>query len=42
MHVTSQTDVVKRCCVEGRGLMRTVADGWMGGLDDPVDLFQPL
>ena len=41
MHVTSQTDVVKRCCVEGRGLMRTIGDGRMVGLDDPVGLFQP-
>ena len=27
-------------CVEGRGLMRTVGDGWMVGLGDPVGLFQ--
>ena len=30
-----------RCCVEGHGLMRTVGDGWMVGLDDLVGLFQP-
>ena len=29
------------CCVEGHGLMRTVGDGGMVGLDDPVGLFQP-
>jgi len=28
-------------CVEGHGLMRTIGDGWMDGLDDPVGLFQP-
>ena len=28
-------------CVEGRGLVRTVGDGWMFGLGDPVGLFQP-
>ena len=30
------------CCVEGRGLVRTIGDGWMVGLDDLVGLFQPL
>ena len=29
-------------CVEGHGLMRTIDDGGMVGLDDPVGLFQPL
>ena len=28
-------------CVEGHGLMRTIGDGWMVGLGDPVGLFQP-
>ena len=28
-------------CVEGHDLVRTVGDGWMVGLDDPVGLFQP-
>ena len=28
-------------CVEGHGLMRTVGDGWMVGLGDPVGLFKP-
>ena len=27
--------------VEGPGLVRTVGDGWMVGLGDPVGLFQP-
>ena len=27
-------------CVEGHGLMRTIGDGWMVGLDNPVGLFQ--
>jgi len=26
---------------EGHGLMRTIGDGWMVGLGDPVGLFQP-
>jgi len=30
-----------RRCVEGHGLMRTIGDGWMVGLGDPVGLFQP-
>ena len=30
------------CCVEGHGLVRTIGDGWMVGLGDPVGLFQPL
>ena len=30
-----------RCCVEGHGLARTIGDGQMVGLDDPVGLFQP-
>ena len=30
-----------RCCVEGRGLARTIGEGQMVGLDDPVGLFQP-
>ena len=29
------------CCVEGHGLARTIGDGRMAGLDDPVGLFQP-
>ena len=29
------------CCVEGRGLARTIGEGRMVGLDDPVALFQP-
>ena len=29
------------CCVEGHSLVRTIGDGWMVGLDDPVGLFQP-
>ena len=29
------------CCVEGHGLERTIGDGRMVGLDDPVGLFQP-
>ena len=29
------------CCIEGHGLARTIGDGWMIGLDDPVGLFQP-
>ena len=28
-------------CVEGRGLVRTIGDGRMVGLGDPVGLFQP-
>jgi len=28
-------------CVEGHGLVRTVGDGRMVGLGDPVGLFQP-
>ena len=28
-------------CVEGHGLVRTIGDGWMVGLCDPVCLFQP-
>ena len=27
--------------VEGHGLVRTIGDGWMVGLGDPVGLFQP-
>ena len=30
-----------RCCVVGHGLARTIGDGWMTRLDDPVGLFQP-
>ena len=30
-----------RCRVEGRGLVRTIGDGWMVGLGDAVGLFQP-
>ena len=30
-----------RCCVEGHGLERTIGDGRIVGLDDPVGLFQP-
>ena len=29
------------CCVERHGLVRTVGEGWMVGLGDPVGLFQP-
>jgi len=29
------------CCVGGRGLVRTIGEGRMVGLDDPVGLFQP-
>ena len=29
------------CCVEGHGLVRTIGEGRMVGLDDPVGLFQP-
>ena len=29
------------CCVGGRGLVRTIGEGQMVGLDDPVGLFQP-
>ena len=29
------------CCVEGHGLARTIGEGRMVGLDDPVALFQP-
>ena len=28
-------------CVEGHDLVRTIGDGWMVGLGDPVGLFQP-
>jgi len=28
-------------CVAGRGLMRTIGDGWMVGLADLVAHFQP-
>ena len=28
-------------CVEGHGLVRTIGEGQMVGLDDPVGLFQP-
>ena len=27
-------------CTEGRGLVRTIGDGWMVGLGDAVGLFQ--
>ena len=30
-----------RLCVEGRGLMRTIGDGWMVGLYDLGGLFYP-
>ena len=29
------------CCVEGHGLARTIGEGRMVGLDDPVGPFQP-
>ena len=29
------------CCVERHGLVRTIGEGRMVGLDDPVGLFQP-
>ena len=28
-------------CVEGRGLVRSIGDGWVVGLGDPGGLFQP-
>jgi len=28
-------------CVEGHGLVRTIGDGWMVRLGDPVSLSQP-
>ena len=28
-------------CVEGHGLVRSIGDGWLVGLGDPVGLFQP-
>ena len=28
-------------CVEGHGSVRTIGDGWMVRLGDPVGLFQP-
>ena len=28
-------------CVEGHGLVRTIGDGWMVGLDDLGGLFHP-
>ena len=34
-------EVFKERCVEGHGLMRTIDDGGMVGLGDPVGLFQP-
>ena len=30
-----------RCCTEGHGLVRTIGDGRMVGLDDLGGLFQP-
>ena len=30
-----------RAHIEGHGLVRTIGDGWMVGLGDPVGLFQP-
>ena len=30
-----------RRCIEGRGLVRTIGDRWLVGLDDLVGLFQP-
>jgi len=29
------------CCAKGHGLVRTIGEGQMVGLDDPVGLFQP-
>jgi len=29
------------CCVEGHGLARTIGEGQMVGLEDPVGPFQP-
>ena len=29
------------CCIEGHGLVGTIGEGRMVGLDDPVGLFQP-
>ena len=28
-------------CVEGHGLMRSIGDGWMVGLGDPVGILKP-
>ena len=28
------------CCVEGHSLVRSIGDGWVAGLGDPVGLFQ--
>lgn len=30
-----------RCCAEGHGLMRTIGDRWIVGLDDLRGLLQP-
>ena len=40
----TEPGVVRRafgCYVEGHGLARTIGEGRMVGLDDPVGLFQP-
>ena len=29
------------CCVEGHAIVRSIGDGWVVGLGDPVGLFQP-
>ena len=30
------------CCVEGRGLVRTIGDGWMVGLGDPWQFYDSM
>jgi len=32
---------ILRCCTEGCGLVGSIGDRWMIGLDDLGDLFQP-
>ena len=39
--VESPSLVKRNTWNEGCGLMRTIGDGWMVGLGDPVGLFQP-
>ena len=39
--VTGGVQYMSRSCTEGHGLARTIGDGQMVGLDDPVGLFQP-
>ena len=33
--------IQEMCGTEGHGLVRTIGDGWMAELGDPVVLFQP-